>query len=88
MAYFLIVSRGGTEDMLKTLKEEGVPFLVLSAGLGDSISAVLKYHKVPPISVHIIANFKFNGNNVNGFWGDIIHPFNKNEQSIEKSTFK
>jgi hypothetical protein len=42
---------------IKSPQAAGVPVLVFAAGLGDSISAVLKYHKVPPFIAHIFANF-------------------------------
>jgi len=80
--------REGTNMMLQSLQAAGVPVLVFSAGLGDSVSAVLKYHKVLLSNVHIISNFmRFNGLQVNGFQGDIIHSFNKNEHAVEKSDY-
>jgi 5'-nucleotidase len=88
MAYFLIVSREGTDKMLQSLQAAGVPVLVFSAGLGDCVSAVLRYHNVLLSNVHIISNYlQFDGLQVNGFQGDIIHSFNKNEHAIEKSDY-
>lgn len=58
--------------------------LVLSAGLGDVLREVLKYHGlVENDYFHIISNFfKLNNNVVEGYGskenGTYIHPFNKN----------
>lgn len=74
--------------MLQSLQAAGVPVLVFSAGLGDSVSAVLRYHNALLPNVHIISNYlQFNGLQVNGFQGDIIHSFNKNEHAVEKSDY-
>jgi 5'-nucleotidase len=74
--------------MLQSLQAADVPVLVFSAGLGDSVSAVLRYHNALLSNVHIISNYlRFNGLQVNGFKGDVIHPFNKNEHAIEKSDY-
>jgi hypothetical protein len=74
--------------MLQSLLKAQVPVLVFSAGLGDCVSAVLKYHNVLLPNIHIISNYlRFNGDQVNGFQGDIIHSFNKNERALEKSDY-
>jgi hypothetical protein len=83
-----LVSREGTNKMLQSLQAAEVPVLVFSAGLGDSVSAVLRYHNALLPNVHIISNYlRFNGLQVNGFQGDVIHSFNKNEHAIEKSDY-
>ena len=83
-----LVYREGTNVMLESLQAAGVPVLVFSAGLGDSVSAVLRYHNALLPNVHIISNYlRFNGLQVNGFQGDIIHSFNKNEHAVEKSDY-
>ncbi|PSN52496.1 7-methylguanosine phosphate-specific 5'-nucleotidase [Blattella germanica] len=74
--------------MLHRLETSDVPVLVFSAGLGDSVTAVLKYHDALLSNVHIISNYlKFNGIQVNGFQGDIIHSMNKNEHAVENSDY-
>jgi hypothetical protein len=74
--------------MLQSLQEADVPVLVFSAGLGDSVSAVLRYHNALLSNMHIISNYlRFTGLQVNGFQGDIIHSFNKNEHAVEKSDY-
>ena len=74
--------------MLESLQAADVPVLVFSAGLGDSVSAVLRYHNALLPNVHIISNYlQFDGLRVNGFQGDIIHSFNKNEHAVEKSDY-
>ena len=83
-----LVYREGTNTMLQSLQTAGVPVLVFSAGLGDSVSAVLKYHNALLPNVHIISNYlRFNGLQVNGFQGDIIHSFNKNKHAVDKSDY-
>ncbi|KDR22681.1 7-methylguanosine phosphate-specific 5'-nucleotidase [Zootermopsis nevadensis] len=80
--------REGTNIMLQSLQAAQVPVLVFSAGLGDSVSAVLRYYSVLLPNVHIISNYlRFNGLKVNGLQGDIIHSFNKNEHALEKSGY-
>lgn len=52
--------RMGTKDMFENLHALGIPILVFSAGLGDSVVAILKATKVflPNVEVHIcIYNF-------------------------------
>ena len=80
--------REGTNTMLQRLKAAEVPVLVFSAGLGDSVSAVLRHHDALLSNVHIISNYlQFDGLQVNGFQGDIIHSMNKNEKALEKSDY-
>lgn len=80
--------RDGTNKMLQALQTSEVPVLVFSAGLGDTVSAVMRYHSALLPNVHIISNYlRFNGLQVNGFQGEIIHSFNKNEHAIEKSDY-
>lgn len=80
--------RDGTNTMLQRLKTAEVPVLVFSAGLGDSVSAVLSYHDALLSNIHIISNYlQFNGLQVNGFQGNIIHSLNKNEHALEKSEY-
>ncbi|KAJ9588142.1 hypothetical protein L9F63_018500 [Diploptera punctata] len=80
--------RDGTNAMLERLQSAEVPVLVFSAGLGDSVSAVLSHHDALLSNVHIISNYlQFNGLQVNGFQGNIIHSLNKNEHALEKSEY-
>lgn len=66
------------------LEKNKIPVLVLSAGLGDVLTEVLKYNGLNENEYfHIVSNFfKFNGNTIEGYGcresGNYIHPFNKN----------
>lgn len=65
--------------------------LVFSAGLGDSIDAVMKHEQVLYPNVKIVSNFlKIDENGmVNGFREDqaMIHTFNKNETALEGTEY-
>eukprot|EP00127_Corallochytrium_limacisporum_P007158 Clim_evm31s243 gene=Clim_evmTU31s243 len=77
--------RNGVETALKCLRDANVPVLVFSAGLGDVIDEIFKqYMGGRDGNTHIIANWmKFNDNGLLiDFQGEIIHVFNKKEQTI------
>jgi len=78
------VLRDGAKEILLKLYIAGVPIIVFSAGLGDMVEAVLKYHNILFDNVKIISNFlKYNGNKLEGFKNDmLIHAFNKNEYAL------
>lgn len=68
----------------RILEKNKIPLLVLSAGLGDVLTEVLKYHGLTENDhFHIISNFfKLNQDSVVegygvGESGCFIHPFNK-----------
>ncbi|XP_071447519.1 7-methylguanosine phosphate-specific 5'-nucleotidase [Hetaerina americana] len=74
--------RDGTDDMMNTLEKAGIPVLVLSAGIGDVVQAVLKKHAILHPNVSIVSNFlMFSQVDTNivldGFQGEFIHVFNK-----------
>lgn len=84
----LDVIRSQTSDLVCLLDTLNVPFLVFSAGLGDVVNAILKHHGVNYKNIHVISNFlKYEGDQVNGFVSDIIHPFNKNGKGAEHSKY-
>lgn len=78
------VLRDGTKEMFEKLYNARVPIVVFSAGLGDIVEAVLRYHNALFDNVTIISNFlKYNGKQLDGFKNDVlIHTFNKNECAI------
>lgn len=80
------ILRDGTEEFLEKLYNVGVPIVVFSAGLGDMVKAVLKYHNALFDNIKIISNFlKYNGNKLDGFNNDVlIHAYNKNECALAK----
>ncbi|KAK4320562.1 hypothetical protein Pmani_008567 [Petrolisthes manimaculis] len=81
--------RDGTEELFGSLHRAGVPVLVLSAGIGDVLVEVLQHFNVYTDNVKVVANFfKYNKEGViEGFQGDAIHMFNKNENAIHSSDY-
>lgn len=75
------ILRDGTKEIFEKLYSAQVPIIVFSAGLGDMVEAVLRYHNALYDNVIIISNFlKYNGNQLDGFKNDVlIHAFNKNK---------
>lgn len=64
--------------------------LVFSAGLGDSILAVLKHEQVLYPNVKLVSNFlKFENGMLGGFNDEypIIHTFNKNETVLKGTEY-
>lgn len=84
------ILRDGTEEIFKKLYNTHVPIVVFSAGLGDMVEAVLRYHNALYDNVKIISNFlKYNGNHLDGFKNNmLIHAYNKNECALEKDYLK
>lgn len=69
-----------------------MPVLVFSAGLGDSILAVLKHEQVLFPNVKLVSNFlQYKDGILNGFnFSDktpMIHTFNKNETVLSGSDY-
>ncbi|MBU1975614.1 MAG: haloacid dehalogenase-like hydrolase [Nanoarchaeota archaeon] len=85
----LLQGRRGLADFLNHFAECNVPLLIFSAGIGNFIEQYLSHEKLMSPNIHIIANmyaFDKEGK-LTGYASDqIIHPFNKNEVSISKST--
>jgi cytosolic 5'-nucleotidase 3 len=73
-------------DFYKLLKDFKIPLLIFSAGQGDIIEEFLRHNNAFSGNIHIISNmYKFDKDGcVKGYEGNIIHPFNKNEHSIEE----
>lgn len=65
-----------------------VPVLILSAGLGEWVEAVLKLHHALFYNVDIMCNhLDVTGHRLRGYCGfpdDIIYPSSKNEVAIKK----
>lgn len=83
--------RDRAKELFLKLKALDVPILVLSAGLGDIIEALLRHQGVLLENVHIISNFlQFNGDILEGYKNSdkMIHVFNKNEHSVENEYFR
>ncbi len=77
--------RSGTDKLLQVVKERQVPFLVLSAGLGDLIDAVVA--REGWTHVHVVSNhLVFDGENgvATRFQSKNITTFTKNEQALHE----
>lgn len=84
------ILRDGTEEFFMKLQNARVPIIVFSAGLGDIVEAVLRYHNALFDNVKVISNFlKYNGNQLDGFKNDmIIHVYNKHECALTEDYLK
>ncbi|EFN77399.1 7-methylguanosine phosphate-specific 5'-nucleotidase [Harpegnathos saltator] len=84
------ILRDGTEEIFEKLHNVQVPIVIFSAGLGDMVEAILRYHNALYDNVKVISNFlKYNGNYLDGFENDVlIHAYNKNECALEKDYLK
>jgi len=88
--------RDGHERVMQLLSQEGIPFLIFSAGVADVIEDTLRW-QAPSVassigeSIHIIANrmrFEADGEPhaaLCGFEQPIIHNFNKDASLLEHS---
>ncbi|XP_031640909.1 7-methylguanosine phosphate-specific 5'-nucleotidase [Contarinia nasturtii] len=84
------VLRDGTHDIFSLSEEMNVPILVFSAGLGDSIRAILRHEQIFFPNVKLVSNFlKYDNGLLNGFSDDypLIHTFNKNETVLEGTEY-
>lgn len=78
--------RDNVEDMFKTLHDRMIPCLIFSAGLGNTVHAMLKVAKINYKNIIVISNFlKITNGLVDGFAPQLIHATNKNE-SLLKNT--
>jgi len=75
--------------MFSKLNELNVPVLVFSAGLGDTVVAVLKHFKVYLPNVHVVSNFLRKDENgiIRGFKHNLINIYNKNEAAIKGTEY-
>lgn len=80
--------RDGCDEMLLRLYNCDIPLLVFSAGIGDVVLAGLRHEKLYYPNTQVISNFlAYDGDHINGFKGNIIHIFNKNEHAIENTAY-
>lgn len=82
--------RDGTHEIFSLAHEMNVPVLVFSAGLGDSIQAVLRHEQIMLPNVKLVSNFlKYDSGLVDGFSDEypLIHTFNKNETVLEGTEY-
>ncbi len=81
--------REGVLEFLQELSEKNIPILILSAGMGDIIQELLSVLGKGMSNIHLISNFyNFDENGrVVGMKNNIfIHPFNKNELEMKRTS--
>ncbi len=73
-------------EFLNFTKEEKIPIIILSAGIGNTIEEMLKQNSCYFENIHIISNFiKFdNKGYMLKYEGDLIHSLNKNIDEINQ----
>lgn len=78
--------RKGVIEFLEFTKEEKIPIIILSAGIGNTIEEVLKQNSCYFENIHIISNFiKFdNKGYMMKYEGNLIHSLNKNIDKINQ----
>ncbi len=75
--------REGAEDFLKFLKDNDIPLIIISAGIGNFIKAFLEYKNCLYDNIYISSNMlKFENGVAVGIENNIIHSLNKNEVSL------
>jgi len=79
--------RDSTDVLLNTANKSSVPFIILSAGIGDLIREILSHHKLMLENMRIVSNFlEFDSTTgvVVGLKSDMpIHMFNKKAPNQE-----
>lgn len=75
--------RSGAENFFNSLFNNNIPVIILSAGIGNIITELLKLHNCFYDNIHIISNFiKFKNNSILPFSDKIIHTSNKCVNSL------
>ena len=79
--------RDDTDKMMEMLDDANIPVLVMSAGVGDLISEILKHFNLLKKNTSVVSNFlQFDDEgNILGLTGDMIHMYNKAEVIQKKS---
>lgn len=81
--------RENIKEFFGLLKDNDVPVLIFSAGLGDIIEGILEINKINSSNVHLLTNiYKYNDLGfVTGYSGKIIHSLNKNVSIIKDTKY-
>ena len=81
--------RDDTDKLFEKLKKYDVPILVLSAGCGDLVDAIMHHYKINNDNVKTVSNFiEFdNSGKIVGLFPPMIHMFNKSENAIHDSDY-
>lgn len=77
------VLRDGSDQFFHLIKENNIPILIMSAGIGDIVEEILRQQAEISSSIKVVANYYTydKDNIVTGIKDDLIHTFNKNEVS-------
>eukprot|EP00099_Drosophila_melanogaster_P020427 NP_611895.1 cytosolic 5'-nucleotidase IIIB [Drosophila melanogaster] len=79
--------RDRTHEFFADLQRLGIPTLVFSAGLGNSVVSVLRQANVLHPNVKVVSNFlQFRDGLLDGFQQPMIHTFNKNETVLNETS--
>ncbi|BFG05670.1 7-methylguanosine phosphate-specific 5'-nucleotidase [Drosophila madeirensis] len=80
--------RDRTHEFFADLQRLGIPTLVFSAGLGNSVVSLLRQANVMHPNVKVVSNFlQFRNGLLDGFQQPMIHTFNKNETVLDGSEY-
>lgn len=79
--------RDGSAEAFMKLRDQHIPLVIVSAGIGDIIELILERENLLTSNVTIVSNFlKFTENKINGTLTiqgyketQLVHIFNKNE---------
>lgn len=75
--------RDGVVDFFKNMYDNGVPVIIISAGIGNFIVKFLEKNKCYFDNMYVLSNFiKFEKGKAVGVCGDVIHSQNKSEVSL------
>lgn len=81
--------RPGAKKFLKICKEQNIPVIIISAGIGNFIEQFLINNNCNYDNIHIVSNFlEFENNIVTGMTKPIIHSLNKNEAALSNEISK
>ena len=75
--------------IIESCKENKIPLLVFSAGLGDIIREIMLQANLFSSNMHIVSNMMiFDEENVCvGFKDPLVHVFNKNEANVKGTPY-
>lgn len=75
--------RPGAESFLEKMNQNNVPFIIISAGIGDFIEKFLCNHNYYFDNTYVLSNFfKFENGIAVGMSDQIVHVLNKSETSL------
>jgi Haloacid Dehalogenase superfamily, subfamily IB, phosphoserine phosphatase-like len=75
--------REGASKFLEAMKENNVPVIIISAGIGNFIEQFLIKNKCNFSNIYIVSNFiTFENGIASGIKDNLIHSLNKNEVAI------